>query len=160
MLKTILKIILAALFILPGCQQHSSPKELIDRFNFNKPYFDTLVISLQNDKKLDSLFQIPPYSYMPDLADLYPEEFKLLNKIGITAASSHHGMCRICPRWYLLKTNWPSKHPVFVIYNSPGDSAENISGFYQIDKYKNETWGLGDKWKMFRFVDTITDVKQ
>jgi hypothetical protein len=39
------------------------------------------------------------------------------------------------------------------------DSSENKAGFYKIDKYKNETWGLGSKWKMFRFVDTLRDIK-
>jgi len=39
------------------------------------------------------------------------------------------------------------------------DSTENLKGFYKKDKHKNETWGLGDNWKMFRFVNTISDVK-
>ncbi|HRH49941.1 MAG TPA: hypothetical protein PLP23_14390 [Panacibacter sp.] len=127
----------------------------MDRFYGNKIYFDSLATLLQADRKLDSLFQNGPERGIPDIEISYPKVYMLLKKLGITDASSHLQICKRCPPWYYLKTNWPSEFPIYFIYNfndSPLDSLENIKGFYKKDEYNNETWGLGDKWKMFRLV--------
>ncbi|MGG9972803.1 hypothetical protein ACQ33O_13505 [Ferruginibacter sp. SUN002] len=150
--------IITVAFILASCQQISSPKELIDRFYTNKADLDSLVKKIGNNKHLDSLFYSGPETGIPDIKDSYPNEFRLLTKIGITDASSHN-TCYVCDRWYYLKTNWPSEYPIYLIYNNKQDSIENTKGFYKKDKYKNETWGLGGNWRMFRFVDTIRDIK-
>ena len=159
MLLVAFRKILLASFVLTSCQNRNTTKELLDRFYTNKPYLNSIISKLQNDKRLDSLFDIGPEAWFPDIKTIYPNEFILLEKIGIIgASSSHYGICKTCPRSYCIKTNWPSEYPIYLIYNF-SDSTENIKGFYKKDKYKNETWGLGDDWKMFRFVDTITDVK-
>lgn len=148
-----------SVIILTSCQEVSSPKELMDRFYTNKKDFNLLVTKLQTDNRFDSLFQIEPYTGLPDIEQKYPGEFARLKKIGITAASSHANTCKQCSRWYLFKTNWPGKHPVFFIYHDDNDSTESFKDFYKKDNYGNETWGLGDDWKMFRFVDTIRNIK-
>ncbi|MGC4103795.1 hypothetical protein [Ferruginibacter sp.] len=165
MTKTSFKILLLGLILLTGCKQQQSPEKLIARFYTNKALFDKLVTTLTNNKKLDSLFYRQPETGeadLPDIKDAYPDVYELLNKLGVTVALSSPNICKICPRWYYLKTNWPGEHPIYFIYNFTDysrDSAENVKGFYKIDKYKNETWGLGDNWKMFSFAHVIDDVK-
>jgi hypothetical protein len=152
-------ILLSTLSIL-CCHSYNTPEELRNRFYLNKTKFALFTTKLDRDKKFDSVFHLMPYSPLPDLKDSYPMEFSLLNELGVVSVTSHYSRCKICPRWYLLKTNWPSKHPIFLMYNENYyDSTESLKGFYKKDKYQNETWGLGDNWKMFRFVDTIKDVK-
>lgn len=156
------KIFLLLMFTFVSCQKKSTSNELRNKFYSNQIQFDSLVTALRNNSKLDSLFYSGPDAALPDIKTIYPKEFELLKKLGITAASSHPNVCRVCPRWYYLKTDWPSEHPIYLIYNFTNysmDSAENIKGFYKKDRYKNETWGLGNNWKMFSFVDTIRDFK-
>jgi hypothetical protein len=160
MKRKIYYIILITTLFFVSCHSYNTPEELKDKFYLNKKKFTSLTTKLDNDKKFDSLFHLTPYSPLPDLKDSYPTEFYLLNELDIASLTSQYGICKTCPRWYLLKTKWPSKHPVFLIYNENYyDSTENLKGFYKKDKYENETWGLGDNWKMFRFVDTIRDRK-
>ena len=145
--------------IILGCNHYSTSEELIKKFYEEKPHLDTIVNRLNRDKKFDSAFHIEPYTGLPNIKNSYPHELQILKKIGIIGASAHPNTCgRWCPHWYLFTTDWPSEHPIMLIYNFDNTS-ESVKGFYTIDKYKNETWGLGDNWKMFRFVDTITDIK-
>ena len=153
---------------LTSCRNSLTQKELIAKFYEKEPLLDSLVTSLQSNKKLDSIFRIGPDVGLPDIESNYPMQFELIKKLGITDASSFPNICRKCPGWFYLKTNWKSKYPIYLIYNYIGetsdnsnvfrwDSSENKKGFYKIDKYKNETWGLGGRWKMFQFVETIKD---
>jgi hypothetical protein len=152
-------ILLAAL-LLSSCDDYYTPEELKNKFYSNKQLLTKFTSKLETDKNFDSVFQIEPYSPLPNFKSIYPEEFPLLEQVGINSVTSQTGRCLKCPRCFILKTNWPSKHNIFLIYNEKQyDSIENEKGFYKIDEYKNETWGLGDNWKMFRFVDTIRNIK-
>ena len=157
-----IEIVLISFLILSSCQRKSTIVELKERFYSQKSSLDSLTVLINSDTRLDSLLQIPPDSGLPDIQKYYPTEFKLLEKIGITHISSHPSISWHSPRWYYMKTNWPSKFPIYLIFNFTNyqnDSLENEKGFYEKDRYKNETWGLGDNWKMFRFVHTIDDIK-
>jgi hypothetical protein len=143
----------------------------MSRFYENKTRLDSLMHITETDKHLDSLFRIPPDSGLPELLNTYPNISRELVELGITDASSHSNTYRPVGRWYYLKTNWSKDYPIYLIYNlidqgwehnrneSILDSSENIKGFHKIDKNHNETWGLGGKWKMFRLVKEIADVK-
>ncbi len=134
------------------------PAELNDTFLQNKESLNLLVKNLQDDKRLDSLFFIGPDSGIPDIKRSHPQIFELLKHAGITDASSHKNAFCNHVQWYLFKTNWPNEYPICLMFNSCDE--ETAKGFYKKDEYLNETWGLGENWKMFRFVKTITDVKQ
>ena len=155
-----LKSFLSLYFILTfaGCKRDLSSAELISKFTLNKIYLDSLVLYLNKDKKLDSFFHNRLDSGLPDIKISYPVQFNLIEKTGITEISSCP-VCPRCPRWYYIKTNWPGVHPIYLIYGFR-DSIENEKGFYNKDEYQNETWGMGDNWKIFRFVDTIRNIKQ
>jgi len=156
MARSLIFLILVSIFCV--CKRNPSPAELIEKFNGNKIYLDSLAASLKQDKKFDSFFHYRLDLGLPDIKNTYPKQFELIRKAGLIEISSNP-VCRICPRWYYIKTNWISEYPIYLIYNSRQDSMESEKGFYKIDKYLNETWGLGDNWRMFRFVDTIRDVK-
>jgi hypothetical protein len=128
------------------------------------------MLMAKNDKLLDSTFIIGPDNGLPELSKSYPEVLRKLVELGITDASSQPNICKRCGRWYYLKTNWSTDYPIYLIYNyldydfDPHnefilDTSENTKGFHKTDKNHNETWGLGEKWKMFRLVKEITDVK-
>ncbi|CAN5646682.1 hypothetical protein BH10BAC2_BH10BAC2_00150 [soil metagenome] len=125
--------ILIIVLIILSCNRDSKPEELIDRFYANQIYFDSLVTILQADRHLDSLFMIGPERGIPDIEITYPEVYLLIKKIGITDASSHVRICRKCPPWYYLKTNWSSGYTIYLSYNCKeinGDSTEDMKGFY------------------------------
>jgi len=148
--------IIIPLFILTylmtfGCSNNIKPTELIETFNKNKPSLDLLINKLHKDKKLDSLFQIEVDSGLPNIKGTYPEIYAVLKKVGIIDASSHRNAFSKWSNWYYLKTNWLNGHSIYLIFNTY-DSSETIKGFYLKDEALNETWGLGDNWKMFRFV--------
>ncbi|MFT3680431.1 MAG: hypothetical protein QM791_09180 [Ferruginibacter sp.] len=153
-LKRILLFVLITFSFLLGCRYNTFPGQAIERFNNSKMYLDEFVSSLRSDPSLDSIFRLTHVNKLPPVENSYPEIFKLLKDVGITEAASHQNICKICPGWYYLKTNWSGNDPVYLIYNF-SDTAENVKGFYKKDDYGNETWGLGDQWKMFRFVKTI-----
>jgi hypothetical protein len=141
-----------------SCSRNRSVAELNDTFSKNKDSLDLLVKSLQDDKKLDSLFFIGPDSGIPDIEKTYPQIFDLIKHIGITDASSHKNSNCKKAQWYYFKTNWSNGYPIYLIYNTCDEKA--VKGIYKKDEYLNETWGLGDNWQMFRFVDTIKNIKQ
>ena len=156
--KQFFKLVILSSLILHTCKRDSSPEELKSRFYSNKISFDSLLSIIQNNKKLDTLFHNRVDQGLPDMQTSYPKEFGLITKIGIKEISSHGSYCKKNLRWYYIKTNWPSAHPIYFIYDDC-DSEETPKDFYKQDKYLNETWGLGESWKMFRFVDTIRNVK-
>jgi len=151
---------------------YSTPEELKAKFYSSKNKLVSFTAKLESDKKFDSVFHVPPYTPLPDFKNAFPKEFALAKELGIVSITSCKGSCLRNSKWYFIETNWPSKHPVFLIYNFcsynyyydttgiPCDCTESHKGFYKKDKYENETWGLGDNWTMFRFVDTIRDFKQ
>lgn len=140
-----------------SCQRNLTSSELIDKFYSHKTQLDSLVSSLHSNKKLDSIFHDRLDKGLPDSVALYTGEFNLIKKTGLTEISSCP-VCPRCPRWYYIKTDWLSEYPIYLIHHTR-DSTETRKGFYKKDEYKNETWGLGDNWKMFRFVDTIRNIK-
>jgi hypothetical protein len=139
-----------------SCHRPKNHEELVKMFQQHKPTLDSLIERLKSDKKLDSLFNIDPYTGLPDIKKSYPAEFNMLNQVGITDASSHK--CNKIKSWYYLKTNWPSDYPIFLVY-TPCDSLKTVTSFYEKDKYSNEWWGLGENWQMFKFLKTIDYVK-
>jgi hypothetical protein len=80
--------------------------------------------------------------------------YEILNEVGITEASSNKNVFPKGTMWYYFKTNWPNEYPIYLIHNAHNyyDSSEFEKGFYSKDEVSNETWGLGDRWKMFRLV--------
>jgi hypothetical protein len=144
--------------VLIGCNQDKTAPELIEIFNKNKKGLGLVITELQDDKSLDSLFQIGPYSGLPPIKDSYPAVYDILNKAGITDASSHKNVFPSRTNWYYFKTNWPNEYPIYLIFNAHNsyDSSEFKNGFYSKDEVSNETWGLGDHWKMFRLVKEKT----
>ncbi|MFT3934421.1 MAG: hypothetical protein QM726_12440 [Chitinophagaceae bacterium] len=158
--------LILALTIIAGCKSELNEKELINKFYQNKPAFDSIVYLAQHDRTLDSALRIGADNGLPAIQFSYPQIFWLITSSGITHVSSHANIYRPSGRWYYLKTNWAKDYPIYLIYNYIDynfksnnefvlDSSENIKGFYKIDTNKNETWGLGNKWKMFRLVKEI-----
>lgn len=156
MIRFIISLLLSSLIVV-SCNRNKTPAELIDTFSENKETLHLLVKSLQNDKKLDSLFFIGPDSGIPDIKNSYPEAYNMLRKLGIIDASSHKNADCKKNQWYYFKTNWPNEYPIYLVFNTCDE--ETAKGFYKKDEYSNETWGLGDNWQMFRFVKTITNIK-
>ncbi len=150
MVKSVIQICFACL-IASSCYQNRTQSELANFFHANKPTLDSIVKSLQYDKKLDSIFQIIPDSRIPDIKNSYPDFYNMLTKVGIIHVSSHLNVYPKKNSWYYFKTDWSSDYPIYVIYNAY-DSVETKLGYYSKDEVSNETFGLGDKWKMFRFV--------
>lgn len=151
MIRLIVSLFFLTLLITYGCQNNKKPLELIETFKKNKISLDLLVYKLQNDKRLDTLFQNEPDSGLPNIKSSYPDIYAILKEVGITDASSH---MNLFPKWsssYYLKTNWVNEYPIYIIFNCY-DSSETKKGFYSKDEVLNETWGLGNNWKMFRFV--------
>lgn len=142
-----------------GCSSNENPQEWKNRFHDHYPYLEKLVNRFQNDPKLDSCFQIRPDSGLPNIAASYPSVLKLLQAVGITDASSHKAARNKWTRWYYFKTNWPSAYPIYIIYD-PTEPITTEKGYYKKDPYKNETWGMGNHWQLFRWVAVITDVCQ
>jgi hypothetical protein len=144
--------------VLISCNQNKTTPELIETFNKNKKALGLVIDKLQNDKRLDSLFQIGPESGLPPIKNSYPLEYDILNKAGIIDASSHKNVFPVRTNWYYFKTNWPNEYPIYLIFNAYNsyDSIEFEKGFYSKDEVSNETWGLGDRWKMFCLVKEKT----
>jgi len=151
MIRLIISLFLLTCIIISGCKRNKTPEQLIVTFNDNKKTLDVLINNLKRDKALDSLFQIGPERGLPNIEVSHPDIYSMLNKTGITDASSHENAFPIRTRWYYFKTNWPNEHPIYLIFNDY-DSSETTNGFYSKDEVLNETWGLGNSWKMFRFV--------
>jgi hypothetical protein len=151
MLRLVTPLLLFICFSIYSCQTNKSHAELIEVFNENKKALDTLISNLQNNNKLDSAFQIGPDAGIPNIKETYPAIFNLLKEVGITGAFSLPNVFPKRTEGYYFKTNWQNRDPIFLIYNAY-DSIETKKGFYAKDEVLNETWGLGDNWKMFRFV--------
>ena len=151
MTRIIIPLFVLTYLMLFGCSNNKKPTELIETFNKNKPSLDLLINKLQKDKKLDSLFQIEVDSGLPNIKSTYPDMYAIFNEVGITDASSHRNPFPKWSNWYYLKTNWLNEHSIYLIFNAY-DSSETTKGFYLKDQVLNETWGLGENWKMFRFV--------
>ena len=151
MLRLVNPLLFFICLTVSGCHENKSPTELIEVFNNKKVALDILINNLQKNKKLDTIFQIAPDSGIPNIKKTYPAIHDLLKEIGITDASSHQNSFPKRTQWYYLKTNWPNKGSIYLIYNAY-DSVETKKGFYVKDEVSNETWGLGDNWKMFRFI--------
>lgn len=169
-LKTTVSYIVQLFCILStGCQNASTAKpDLQGKFLSIKPQLDSIVYFAQQDKKLDSAFWIGPDNGLPPIEQNYPLEYSLLKRAGITDAASFPNVLHAYHHWYYLRTDWQDTVPVYLVYNlildtmdyrtgSLPDSSENQPEFYKIDKYGNETWGQGGKWKIFRLVHTIDD---
>lgn len=155
--RLIILILSISIFTIHGCNRPKTHEELIELFVQNKSDLDSLVINLKSDKRLDSLFYIGSDKGLPNIKSSYPHIYDMLKRIGITDASSH--TCNKINNWYYLKTNWPDKFPIYLIY-TPCDSFRTAKIFYEKDIYRNEWWGLGENWLMFRFVKTIDYNKQ
>jgi hypothetical protein len=157
MRQSIVSIALLAIFHSVGCNTHENPQQWKQRFYGHYPHFEKLTKRLQNDARLDTCFQIGPDSGLPNIAASYPSVLKQLQQMGITAASSHPCYRNKWSRWYYFKTNWPSAYPIYIIYD-PTEPVTTEEGYYQKDPYKNETWGLGNNWQLFRWVAVVPSV--
>ena len=176
---TIITILFLISVISINCDRSKTVSELMNTFSLNKPKLNAVVSNIQKDKILDSFFfNIGAENGIPDIKTIYPQQYKMLKEVGITDASAHLGTCDYKPvhpnkenthpetwyqynlkhKWYYFKTNWQADHPIFLMYNEC-DTAETREGFYNKDENENETWGLGDNWKMFRLVK-YREVKQ
>lgn len=151
MIRLIISIFSLTSFTLHGCSDNKKPVELIEFFNKNKIILNAVIDKLEKDKTLNNLFQIKPDSGLPDIESSYPDMYALLKEAGITDASSHKNSFPKQTYWYYLKTNWENEHPIYLFFNAC-DSSETIKGFYLKDELSNQTWGLGDHYKMFRFI--------
>lgn len=139
-----------------GCSATEDPQQWKNRFHTHYPKLEKLVHRLGNDPQLDTLFHIGAESGLPDIAVTYPSVLKQLQQAGITDASSHRCSRDKWRRWYYFKTNWPSIYPIYITYD-PTESIKTQKGYYEKDKYGNETWGLGGHWLIYRWVAIITD---
>ena len=149
-----LRFVISLLFlylVVAGCHHNKTSTELFETFSQNKTNLDLLIDNFKKNKKLDTIFQIGPDSGLPDLKNSYPDIYEMIKKIGITDASSHKNVFPKNTFWYYFKTNWPNEYPIYLIFNAY-DSSETKKEFYLKDEVSNETWGLGDNWKMFRLV--------
>ena len=155
LMSSMLRLVTPILFLIclttSSCHKNKSPTELIEVYNNNKVALDLIISNLQNNKKLDTVFQIAPDAGIPNIKKSDPAIYDLLNKVGITDASSHQNSFPKRTQWYYFKTNWPNRYPIYLIYNAY-DSIETKKGLYEKDEVSNETWGLGDNWKMIRLV--------
>lgn len=151
MIRLIISIFSLTFFMLPGCTDNRKSVEIIKSFNKNKITLNAIMDKLEKDKTLNNLFQIKPDSGLPDLKSSYPDVYALLKEAGIIDASSHKNIFPKLNNWYYFKTNWQNKYPIYLIFNRY-DPTETKKGFYLEDEVSNQTWGLGDHWKMFRLV--------
>jgi hypothetical protein len=137
-----------------SCKPKKTPDELKEIFYQNKPKLDLIVITLQKDKKLDSIFSDRTEEQrfiFPEIRQSYPDIYNLLVDAGITEASSHPQVFPKGFKWYFLKTDWPDEYPIYLTFDI-FDLIQTVRGFYSKDEVSNETWGLGDHWFMFRWV--------
>jgi hypothetical protein len=147
-------IVLAGILslIFYGCNSYKTPDELKGIFYQNKSKLDSFINIVQKDKKLDSIFSHRTEEQgwtFSDIKQIYPGAYNLLINAGISEASGHRVYG--AENWYFLKTNWPNEYPIYLTYK-PWDSLQTLKGFYEKDEVSNETWGLGDRWLMFRWV--------
>ena len=142
-----------------GCKIHKTPDELKEYFYNHQTSFDQLVLKIESDKLLDSLFDILPGSPLPNIREMYPSEYKLLKDCGIKSASSCFNSYPKGTKWFYFETNWPGYYPIYLSCNKY-DSTQRQKGFYKTDQYSNEWWGLGDGWQMLQLVKEIDYVKQ
>jgi hypothetical protein len=163
--------------VIQGCNTNLDSKQLIEKFYQNKSDLNFLINSIKGDKILDSVLGEKLNGNLLKLKTSNPGQYDLCKKLGITELSSHKSISKNSPRWYYIKTDWKSEYPIFLIYGYVEyhladsiikdksevkiniDSSGKIKGFYKKDDNNNETWCLGDNWKMFRLVKEI-QVKQ
>lgn len=157
MRQIIVSITVLIIFYSTGCTANEDPQQWKNRFHTHYPQLEKLVHRFRNDPELDTRFHIRADSGLPDIAASYPSVLKLLQKVGITDASSHRCYSNKWSHWYYFKPNWPSAYPIYIIYD-PTEPIKTGKGYYEKDDYGNETWGLGGHWSMFRWVAVIPSV--
>jgi len=138
----------------PNCKSHKTPDELKSLFYQNKKQLDSFTTFIKSDKKLDSIFSNTTEEQgltILNIKQTYPSIYNLLTNAGITEASSHNRTYPKTVKWYWLKTNWPSEYPIYLAYDT-FNLTQTVKGYYNKDEAFNETWGLGDRWFMFRWV--------
>lgn len=136
--------------LLVACRYHKTPKELIDTFYKNQSDLNFIIKQLQTDKHLDSLFSFASTTGLPKIENSYPTIYFKLKALGIKHASSHP-YTSFRRRWYYFETEWPNKYLICLMYNAY-DSTLSKKDYYDKSEVSNETWGLGNNWRMFRLV--------
>jgi hypothetical protein len=143
-----------------SCNQKISSTELTTKFYRQEASLNIFIDSIKNNRVLDSVLQKNFNGNVNYFKEANPKIFKLAYSLGISEVSAHK-KCKNCDYWYYIQTNWGDKYPIYLIYDYADyrynqeiiiDSSENVKGFYKKDDNNNETWGLGNKWKMFRLV--------
>ena len=137
-----------------SCKSNKSPDELKVIFYQNKAKLDLFANTIQNERKLDSIFSNRTEEQglsFHDIKRAYPNIYNSLIESGIVEASSNKKAYPKSLKWYWLKTNWPNEYPIYLAYDT-FDSLQTAKGYYNKDEALNETWGLGGHWFMFRWV--------
>lgn len=143
-----------------GCNQKKSSTELTTKFYSLEASLKNFIDSIKNNRVLDSVLLKNFNGNINYFKEANPKIFKLAHTLGISEVSAHK-KCKNCDYWYYISTNWSDKYPIYLIYDYANyrynqeiiiDSSENVKGFYKKDDNHNETWGLGNRWKMFLLV--------
>ena len=137
-----------------SCKTYNNPEELKAIFYKNKSKLDLFANSLEQDRTIDSIFSDRKNmqdSLFINIKQRYPNVYSSLIGSGIIEASSHRQIYPKGKKWYFLKTNWHNEYPIYLVYD-PYDSIQTKKTFYNRDEVRNETWGLGENWFMFRWV--------
>ncbi len=137
--------------LLLSCRYNKSSKDLIDEFYKNETELNSIIQQVQSDKHLDSLFLFCEPKHLPEIKNSYPKIYHKLQSLGIKHVSAHHKVSPGKTYWYYFETEWPNEYLICLFYNAD-NSSESRKGYYNMDEVKNETWGLGNKWTMFRWV--------
>jgi hypothetical protein len=153
----VLTIIFCVIFF-TGCKQKKSTQDFINDFYGKKNSFDKIVSDLKNIK-LRKLITEADTSYMPVLKRSNKKLYNDVIELGVYNLIAYINPDCSKIEQYDFQMNWRSeKMDIYFDFNSC-DTIETKKGYYRKDEKKNEFWGLGDGWKMWRLVEYL-DYKQ
>jgi hypothetical protein len=153
--KMILLTILIVTILVLGCGGDKDKSYLINRFVTNKPKLNNLAKCCRQKQGLDSFINKEKEFAAVNMGEFDSTLNKTFKEIGIIEILSYrHDGCKALKQ-YDFKTNWNQNHPIHLSFDSC-DSIETADGFYRQDENRNEFWGLGDNWKMWKEIKLLS----